>query len=212
MNEQMQIPLVKFLAWAIPIVIVIISGAFILGRYIKQEYIDIFEERIKAKQANIDLLETRIQSKEDLLNEYRERLHLTSKSSTAFSTMSNKELRNKTLEVVSSIRGYLEKIKNEDMRLFFLQSQEMQSTKNKAEQHQLWLKQTKKSSQNSLEQKLYYSRNFQTDTILLRDEILTRLPKGSKDNKLDIHYEHYTNQLSMTFMVNDLERIAKSLP
>lgn len=201
-KDQIQVPLKSLLSIGIPASIVILiataTATFILVKDIKQDH--------------IDALETRIQGKGDLLDEYRERLHLTSKSSTAFSIMSNKELRDKALEVVSSIRDYFEKIENEDRRLSSLQYQEMQSAKTEAERQQVWSKYTNKLTQKSSEQQLYYSRTFQTDTILLRDEILTRLPKGNKDNKVYNHYEYPINQLCMTDVVNNLERIAKSLP
>lgn len=197
-KDQIQVPLKLLLLIGIPAFLVIIGGTFGLTKYISKQ--------------NIDALKTRIQGKDDLLDEYRKRLDLISKSSTAFSTMSNKELRDKALEVVSSIRDYLEKTKNEDMRFWSLQNQEMQSAKTESERQQVWSKYANKSRQNSLEQQSYYSRNFRADTILLRDEILTRLPKGSKDNEVYNFYEHPINQLIMTDVVNNLERIAKSLP
>jgi hypothetical protein len=50
------------------------------------------------------------------------------------------------------------------------------------------------------------------DTILIRDELLSRLPKDERGNDVHILYEHPTNLLGMEEVASDLEGLAKLLP
>ena len=88
----------------------------------------------------------------------------------------------------------------------------MQSAKTENERIQVWTQFSNRLVQRSFEANLDFSRRLGTDSILLRDELLSRLPKASKDDKVYEFYEHPTNVLGMTALANDLERLAKSLP
>jgi hypothetical protein len=57
-----------------------------------------------------------------------------------------------------------------------------------------------------------YDSRYKVDAILLRDELLSRLPDASKNEREFQLYEHPTNTFVMERVCDDLERLAKSLP
>src|SRR5215813_8830204 len=72
------------------------------------------KEQIQTLRENVDVLKGRIGAKDDqlvskdiLLQEYRQRLHITEKTSTSYSLLTNEELRIKSLELVERLRHEL---------------------------------------------------------------------------------------------------------
>ncbi len=55
-----------------------------------------------------------------------------------------------------------------------------------------------------------YDRRFKVDALLLRDELLSRLPKEAKKRAYSL-YEHPINPICRGMVADDLERMAKSL-
>lgn len=64
----------------------------------------------------------------------------------------------------------------------------------------------------SFRQSPEYDKRFKVETIVLRDELLTRLPNESKNEQGYARYEHPVNPIGMGMVADDLERLAKLLP
>jgi hypothetical protein len=175
-----------------------------------------YQGLVENQKSIIETKEERIQAKEDQLNDYRERLHLISESGTIYSRMTNDELKKKTFMLVSNIRDFLEKTEAESSKIFaqdnYQYEQQMNKAKTEEERKQAWDLFVYNRMKSGSDSGSYFTRNFKTDSILLRDEMLSRLPKGSKNDEAYFLYENPINTICMTMVTDDLERLAKSLP
>ncbi len=163
----------------------------------------IYKERIEG-------LKQQIANKEDFINEYRQRLHLVEKNKTAYSTMTNQELKTKTSEIIPKMRSYLEQREQQDNVRESIYRQKQINAKSNEEKNELFAEYT---SRINLIPNLNseYSEKFQSDAILLRDEIASRLPKD-KGSSVPLDYEHPTNPIGLKLVINDLERMNNLLP
>lgn len=171
---------------------------------------------IEQLHERLELNKERLQIKNDQLDEYRQRLHLVPVSGTSFSRMSNKELKGKTLDVILGIREFLNKVKNEDRQISDQEWNKVvsarQSAKSEEDKERIWKSYSSKVYERILQREAQYYQNFKVDAILLRDEILSRLPKSVKNEKVYIYYERSFNIFETPLVADDLERLAKSLP
>jgi len=124
---------------------------------------------------------------------------------TAFSGLSNRQLAEKGLALVSELRT-------------FASDQDAQRTANSPftaefisasaeEQHQLWTAQSLASEKQWAQAKDTYNRRFKIDTIILRDELRQRLPRASYAQ--NGAYEEAWTRSDITRVADDLERLAK---
>lgn len=198
-------PTLKGALWVF-IVTFVLAG--ILGYGIGAWY---YARIIEWLRERMQLSNERIQAKDDQLDDYRARLHLVSATGTAYSHMTKDELREKTLATVSEIRDFLEQYSTEQHKLLE-KSRQTGDAKTEEERHQVWTLFTNKITELYNNQNLYYTNNFKTDTILLRDELLSRLPKSVRNEEAYSMYEYPVNPIGMEMVATDLERLAKSLP
>lgn len=160
----------------------------------------------------VEILNQRLAAKDDQLTEYRERLHLTPTTDTSYSRLTNNELKQKALEVVSQTRDFLRERNERDTRLRDSKWEQMSAAKSEEEKHRIWNKFvtiTMESSQKFISD---YEEKFKVDTILLRDELLSRLPKDARDNQSYAMYQYVANPIGIEMVASDLERLTKSLP
>ena len=171
---------------------------FLGGIYFRNERISVMDERLKGK--------------DDQLSDYRERLHLIPIAGTSYSRLTNNELRQKTLAVVSRTREFLLRADQQDRAMSDREFSDFVSAKSEDEKKQIWLRNAASGSQRSVQISFEYEKEFKTDSILLRDELLSRLPKGLRDDRAYSMYEHPINSIARHLAVDDLERMAKVLP
>ena len=186
------------------LLIIAFIAAYIISRWRYESIVSTLKERIES-------FKDRLNSKDEQLNDYRERLKLQPATDTSYSNLSNSELKNITLQKVNGIREFINQRQANDYENIFSRFDNFDKM-NKEEKQKKWQEDNKKMSLQSLETNSQYDMKFKVDTILLRDEILTRLPKDIKRNREFEMYEHPTNILGIKMVVDDLERIAKSLP
>ena len=181
------------------------SLAYFASSWRHQGIIDLLREQLSSHKDRID-------AKNDQLTEYRERLHLIPSDTTEFTKLSNKELQEKALRFVQTLRTFL--FKREKTQRETLDSGWRQNYKDLSEEERqkAWNEEAKKSMMDSLKTSTDYDNRFKVDAILLRDELLSRLPKGSKNEREYRIYEHPTNPIGMGMVADDLERMAKLLP
>ena len=120
-------------------------------------------------------------------------------------------LKNKTLEVVKNLREYIERYKREDQ--VNMMERHISLGQQSEEQRNIeWNKQTNNIMRLSSEMNAEYDRRFRVDTMLLRDELRSRLPDyAPQDKHRDSAYEHPTNYFGFNDVASDLERMAKML-
>ena len=129
-----------------------------------------------------------------------------------YTQTSNKELKQKSLQLVKRIRDLAYSYDKTDQELLaeYDGKQRSDSTKEAAKvARQQWLKNSDTLHDSTMRK---YKEQYWSDAILLADEILRRLPKQKPQaNVLNI-YQHPTNVLGVQTIADHLELIAKSLP
>lgn len=171
-----------------------------------------YESIVEQLREQINTLRGRLQSKDDQLGDYRERLKIIPTDHTAYSNLTNNELRDKTLSLVEDIRNFLRNRRKKQNKIHFQKTRKSHEQMTEEEKEKEWQKETQELLQDSFETNSTYEEKFKVDTILLRDELLSRLPKDLKNEQNFSTYEHPTNPIGMGIVADDLERLAKSLP
>ncbi len=154
----------------------------------------------------------RLEYKEGQLAEYRERLKLLPTDQTSYSRLANKELRERATNLVANVRQFLRQWSEQDLVSMFSQQAAMSGAKTEEERNRVWQNQTKDMMLKSSRRNAEYDKRFKVETIVLRDELLSRLPTESKNEHAYSMYEHPTNPIGMGMVADDLERLAKLLP
>lgn len=161
-------------------------------------------ERAKGTIAN---LEERVSGKDEQLiakdkqlNEYRSRALVIKATQTTYSTLANKDLKQKTLRLVGTIR---------DLLATYWEKESKMTARDEAS----WRSYTEESSRLATDLMNTYNRQCKVEAILLRDELLSRLPqsKVKRDSAREFLYEYPTNPLGLEPVADDLEKLAKSL-
>jgi hypothetical protein len=54
-----------------------------------------------------------------------------------------------------------------------------------------------------------YTKKYKTDAILIRDELLSRLPSEPRDDLIDNLYIYLNNPFGLNMVIDDLEKLSK---
>ncbi len=160
----------------------------------------------------IETLNERLRAKDDQLVDYRERLRLAPTDQTSYSRLSNAELTQRALVVVARMREFLANYDRQSRLALANQFEEMRNAKTDEERHAVWTRQTAALIRESSTATIDYDRQFKTDTIVLRDELQSRLPLSARAQRPGVSYEYPTNPIGMGMVADDVERLAKLLP
>jgi len=159
----------------------------------------------------IETLKERLISKDDQINEYRQRLHLVDTNKTAYSQLTNQELRTASSNLISRLREYADQHELADRRRDEAERQQMLQAKSEEERQKIWNTYTS-ALLTAPNLNSEYSSRFRSEAILIRDEVLSRLPTDRKDKFAYDQYEFPTNLIGLQRVIDDLERLTKSLP
>lgn len=103
---------------------IIIIGA--IGIFLHTQLVDNYKATINGKDATIESLKERInelnqrlEGKDEQLSDYRKRLGIIEENQTSYSILSNKELKEKALEIVTNIRKSLTYYRNKYDELLY---------------------------------------------------------------------------------------------
>jgi hypothetical protein len=195
--------------------IIIIPIVYFLTGTIYKEHIETLKDSLAKHDRNytdqINILNARLASKDDLIDEYRQRLHLVDTKKTASSLLTNEELRTKTSNLISQMREFLNRIDQQSRDRSASYWQQMQQAKTEEERHKAWNEQTSRLIREpSLN--IEYGEKFKSDAIILRDEMLSRLPKDQKSIMAYSMYEYPINSIVLQMVIDDLDKLSKSLP
>ena len=130
---------------------------------------------------------------------------------TAYTRLSNVELKNKSVQLVTAIRGLARSFYDEDRRLRSLADENSGKTESQAERERIrtaWLAESAKLHDMFLDR---YNTDFWADAVLLRQAIVAKVgaAPGAQDPML---FQHPTNILGVVQVANNLELLEKSLP
>jgi hypothetical protein len=128
---------------------------------------------------------------------------------TAYSHASNKELKQKSLQLVKNVRSLVGSYKKKDRELM---SEYDRKDLGKGAGHTLrqqWLKDSDLAHESTMR---YYKDHYWADAILLIGELNRRLAKRAKQPEILRLYQHPTNVLGLTAIADHLELHSKSLP
>jgi hypothetical protein len=142
------------------------------------------------------LYRSRLEARDDLLRGYQQKLGLGPFKKRAYSRLKNLELKNKAIELAQSIRA-------------FTAMADSQISAESANFSSFW---PYVASQ--------YSNDFKVASVLLRDEILTRLSqsagaiyqKSDPKGMMAFVYQNPVHTHSMEMVADDLDKLAKMLP
>lgn len=159
----------------------------------------------------IELLRERLAAKDQLLEEYRERLHLVPASGSELIRLSHSELQAQALKFVDTLRKWLAAKKQQDSERQNQKWVAMTHAASEEQRKQLWDSHTADLTRSSIRLNNEYDTKFMIRAIVLRDEMLARLKHPNpKSHALHI-YEHATNPIGMRMVADDLELLARNL-
>ena len=129
---------------------------------------------------------------------------------TAYTVLSNEELKNKSLQLVKAIRDLTRSYYQEDERLRMIADEKSATTASPAEREKIrkaWLDDSAKVHDQYLDR---YKNNFWADAILLRQAIVAKVG-GAPGSENPILFQHPTNILGVEQVANSLDLLGKSL-
>jgi hypothetical protein len=129
-----------------------------------------------------------------------------------YTQTSNRELKQKSLQLVKRIRDLVYSYNKTDQELLAeYNGRDRVASTSGAEKvaRQQWLKNTDTLHDSTMKR---YKEQYWSDAILLADEILRRLPKQKPQANVLLIYQQPTNVLGVQTIADHLELIAKSLP
>lgn len=157
----------------------------------------------------------RIEGKDDLLSIYREKLGLAPYNKTTYGSLRNAEIKQRAMDLAQRIRAFASKASTDSSTLSSKQISEMRTAKTDEEKSAVFYRQSNEIIASSNAGNKEYGDQFKTDSILLRDEILSRLPRdvasAQRQDREMPRYEWPTNPIGMNMVADHLEKIAKLL-
>jgi len=131
---------------------------------------------------------------------------------TVYTNTSNKELKQKALQLVKNIRELVDSYNKKDRELMAdydkKNKPEIRIDDRKVMRDQ-WIKASDAVHDSTMRS---YRDRYLSDAILLVDELYRRLPKRFRQTNLLPIYQHPTNVLGLEVVANHLEVLSKSLP
>jgi hypothetical protein len=131
---------------------------------------------------------------------------------TVYSNASNKELKPRAMQLVKNIRELVYGYKKQDGELLAVFDKRDRADMAKNERKRVrdqWIKESGAGHDSFMRQ---YKEKYWADAILLRNELLRRLPKNLRQPQLSGIYQYPTNLLGVEAIADNLELLAKSLP
>jgi hypothetical protein len=156
-------------------------------------------------------LEERISVMQQRLSDYQERLGLAPKDQTTYSKMTNRELRQATVELVPKLRTFQQQVEHRDTMAVLEQHQRI-SGLSEPERNQAFQQNMLATVSQSQLRNMEFQRNYRASAIALRDELLRRLPEQRPEMLPALDYGMLAGVTPVGQVADYLERLAKLLP
>lgn len=183
--------------------------------YPRFELVDEFRRRTNGKSFHIislsrllELFDIDIEVVEEVK---REESYLTNISAQA--ALNNQALKMKTIGLINELRELLQAERYNSEILSNQRMMDIRGATTEEERQILWHKWNELDREPTRKLMSIYEKH-KIDAILLRDELLSRLPesvKAKRSSHIAHMYEHPTNPLGLVDVLDDLEMLAKSL-
>ncbi|CAM0999689.1 Chromosome partitioning protein ParA [Rhodanobacter sp. Root179] len=170
-----------------------------------------FSAQIEQVKSASDTLRERLQLKTEQADSYRERALKYDDKLLVVAQTDSAGLREKTLMFVGEIRAFMERHRHKDDLIQGSEWVEMTQARDEEEKQRLWHKFTSAMSRAGSERMSEWERRFKVEALMLRDELLSRLPDQPRPERADFNYEHPVNYFGYCEVADDLERMAKQL-
>lgn len=194
------------------VALALLSAAIIIGAR------SWFEKVMAELREQVSTLKERIEGKDEILDQYRERLKIIedgkANSGTAYSRLSDDELKRRTLLLVGQLRDFISRRERESREISDSHWRRSIEAGTEERRKDLWHRQNSEYSQQSLRTNTEYDQHFRIEAILLRDELLSRLPDeavASRTPRTSTSYEHPTNLFGYREVADDLEKLGRIL-
>jgi len=131
---------------------------------------------------------------------------------TTYSDTANKELKPRVMRLVKDIRELVYAHKKQDGELMatFDKRDRVDATKDERKRvREQWIRDSDTAHDSFMRE---YKEKYWADALLLRNELLRRLPKQFRQPQLAAIYQYPTNLLGVEAIADNLELLAKSLP
>lgn len=175
----------------LPFGAVMITLGYLAARWWYSGRIESANSRIESAKASNEILTEHLKLKTAEAELNREHASKWREKIDAVASSGSAELREKTLNVVDRLRRFSDRHRQQEDDVIFGEG-EIDHRRFGARSHE-------------------YEREFKVDVMLLRDELLHRLPEYQPIEKVEMFYERPTNDIGLRRVVNDLERMAKML-
>lgn len=140
-----------------------------------------------------------------------EQLPIPAAKATAYTTLSNEELKTKSLHLVAAVRELTRSYHQEDARLRMSNDEYDGKATSQAERdrmRKIWIDESAQLHDRFMER---YQANYWAEAILLRQAIMAKIG-GAPGAQNPILFQHPTNILGVEQVANGLELLGKSLP
>lgn len=159
----------------------------------------------------IDVLRERLEGRNQLLEEYRERLHLAPARGSEFERMSHSELQNEATQLSAFIRTDLANVRLEEDRKMRQLQEEMSRAPDDETRSALFRRIGDAGMESMTKLLAHYDLNYRTRAILLRDEMLARGAEVQGDGADLLLYQVPTNHFGLHHVADHLEALANQL-
>ena len=135
----------------------------------------------------------------------------TKATSSTYANLTNEELKDKSVQLASAIRGLARSFYEEDNRMRMIADQNSGSVNSQSERERIrraWIDDSAKLHDKFMDR---YKDNFWADAVLLREAIVAKVG-GVPGAQNPMLFQHPTNILGVEQVANSLELLGKSLP
>ena len=169
------------------------------------------DAKVEVVQEQLKLYGARLVVKDEQIADYVSKLQDREVNATSRSLLSNSKLKTETIATVSGIRTLLADYQRKSSEITYSRFNDFKNM-SEEERNRQWNEDNKKSSELLNQVQLNYNAKHKINAILLRDELLSRLPKDINRNTKKTFYEHAITTHGIMEVADDLERLAKLLP
>lgn len=180
------------------------GAAYVIARW---RYTAIIEQ-IKASR---ETLTERLHLRSEQTESYREKAAKYDEKLAEVVDSGQGELRDKTLKLVGDLREFIDRTERLEHKTRSDQWFNAGQGDTENERVRRWDEYSRTMISNTYERNDEYDRRFKGDAMILRDELLSRLPGYEPQDQGEYSYEKPTVLAGFHFVADDLERMAKAL-
>jgi hypothetical protein len=198
-------------AFAVLMLLAFIAAVLVMD-WLHADRFSSIQQQVSTLNSTNDLLKLRVDAKDDQLNDYRARIVAADSGTKSGKTASHdaavvrQRFNASTTRFSNASNAQLEKLGGK------LASEILDLAKKAEEPLQSMQTSTDIFTRAVYEANFAYESKYQADAMVLRDEILSRLPLVHRAILNDAMYEHPTNPTGLEMVAADLGRLAKMLP